>query len=382
MPSCDGCQKNKPKSCFSGTQIKKRSKRKCKQCVIIANKAQQIKKEAIPQFWSECNKIPLDIFQIIKLNNHKFLIISHGNNMYIYDTINDKWIKVPDIQYTNNIKSIAYNHNNQQLFIFIIINNKTRIMRFKYHDRINIFSALQPLYLSQHFLYSEDLSSIFINGEYHIIQNNELLHQCLNSKTKEFEKIAQFDDYLCLQEALLINNKPQNKLYLFQGIEWFKAYSFDNKKWSKWKQIKVEQASEMEYYGHSLNRNGTQLTLFTQRYCWRYKNWIEMIVIDMNTFEVTQTSIKHGIPKFKVSSVIISTNDIIDHKFIYDYYTLYWIDNKGTDNNNNNIPILPLEIVNVIYNMIEKERLIHLFSNDKRCYRLNMKYLDQYKIKS
>ena len=424
MPRCLKCGQNKKHNKFSKKQLRKGKGRRCKNCISskhrkIQTSAKKAKTHKIvseeswsdisldeedevllqdtinPNInnhtitidddksntsWIQCNKISFEISQIIKLNNYTFLISSKSNKVYIYQTQNDQLTQQINLNIAVNIKSIAFDQDSKELWILGVFNkNKGRIMRFKYNHnhKKSTFSSLQFIELGK-FSDLWTVSSVFADGKYHfirdryrnILQCDSMAHRYIrtgfhfiydpNTKKVHQPQTAIYPFY----GEPLIYFKEQSKpiLYFFLRMDTLRTYSFITNQWSEIQTLDSIRRDSWRAVCHGcmLSEDKKRMLIFGAVAGGKLK--IYEIDCNDNIYKNKAKCRTIGFPKLLWSScactrrdcvILSSNNDVINPLFMSGYYRICW--------NDKNVPILPLEIVEIICFM-NKERFIHAFS--------------------
>eukprot|EP01084_Bolivina_argentea_P179666 310448_1 len=274
MPSCFLCGKNKARSNYSKTQLKKGNKRKCRECTHLPQNAQKAKKKLTffeesnimienNNLWMKCAEVPLCPLEMVKLNNYLFLAHSYSfiNKLHlvsIYNALTDEW---KSFKWTERqILSIAVDYDKKVIYILTVtknydkLNSDAKVMRVTYDDKNDSVSKLKSLNFKLGGLVRlGDVSTIFIKGQYHLIQNSGVgrvgddhgIHYIYNTQAKKLDKISEFEAFDKRSKLQLTYFERCNILICLESksCDLIKTFSFDTKQWSKSQRIPIKRLS-------------------------------------------------------------------------------------------------------------------------------------------
>eukprot|EP01084_Bolivina_argentea_P200741 343228_1 len=377
---CSLCNESKHKYDFSKSQIRKNRSKKCKDCIKSKRKHQ----------WNECAKYPTKLGKsdLIKINQINF--ISFSTKCYIYNIITEKWTVLFEISNLNNIHAITIDYNNNEIYILTKGKHKVKILTFK-HDKP--YQTMKTLKLNNRFDKNENISSIFANHQYHLIRTCELprryldnkipdiidflvqnnfqmgydkmsYHYIWNKQQTKLDKIHKFDGNK--SECKLIYIKSKDMILLinidtyYEPCESF-CYSLKHSKWRKWKINFRNKLAFENWITHSY------ILTADERFVIFFGTRDEIAVLDVMKQKVIQNKIK--CPKGGPYKAVLMNGHVRVRSLISAYYISCW--NKL---NVTNIPVLPMEINEMILNIYGEETFVHLVScNGTSHYKINVK---------
>ena len=391
---CSVCRKHKPETAFEITKDNKtayRSKLTCTQCNLK---------------WIKCFHTPSNILQIEKLNDYSFIMVSSTNTISIYNTWTHQWIKPTSLPlFVNKIRSIGIDYDLQQLYIVTLSNESkkkfTIISRFAYNSNLN-FSEISQVKIKNNFINQKDdylsISSIFVDSRFHFIRHKNKgktkqvsIHYIYDTQTQKIKQVYEFKSYY--KQCALFHLKTQNILVMLRVIDHksmlVACYSIESEKWNE-KTKTYREYQNCSRFGFVLSKDQKRLVKFggvykKPKYGRAGKNKMQNVmsdkiqIMEIRTLWNNNMDFKQG--KYhqcplKDEYIALETGDGTEYfrLIILAYFAMCWIDENKDDKLN--IPILPLDIINLICLMHERESFIHLFAKKQEVhYKINSKYI-------
>ena len=213
-----------------------------------------------------------------------------------------------------------------------------------------------------------NLCSTVVNNRYHLIQRHagsdglrtQLWHYIYNLKTQNLKKKL-INPEKIYENADLLHLPKQKKAIL---MEWdkMKTCSFDTGKWSKSEKLPMHYTVRMilPSFGfddkqYILTEDEKRLIIFSER-----GNNNMIINMEREPFQKYKSQIVLG-QGFTLRFVLLSNTNGIDHGVIFAYFRDCWSDR--CDKEDPDVPILPLDVVRFIGNMVENDTYLHVLAD-------------------
>ena len=375
MPTCSICGKNKPQSHFTRRQIRRRNDRKCKQCNNIKGGNDMKSKKWTPLLMPAQN-----ISTIIKLNNNTFLSFEYVNvNPMIYNTVKNTWTKSNDFHHLNTFKfpSLYITIDDENNVMYIVVSSNTQnqgtkhdpeLLKYSFTPKCDKFAFIgsDSLKVPDYDSKFVNLCSTVVNDRYHLIQRKygsngtrtQLWHNIYNLKTQNLKKKL-INPEKVYEDADILHF-PRQKKAILMGSNKMKTCSFDTGKWSKSENIPMDYSVRMVLPSVSFYDKQYILTQDEKKMIVFSTSGNQNIIINMEKepFQKYKSEIVLGERGFKLRFVLLSNTNRIQNAVIFGYFRDCW----GGSSDEEDAPILPLDVIRLIDNMVEKETYIHVFA--------------------